>query len=156
MAEADEALGKALQKAYRLLALRGRSEKELRDKLREKGVAESVIHQAMEKLADLKYLDDASFARQWARKLAVNNLYGNRRIDLSLREKGVSPAVIDGAIEDARRELSEQAAIEKLIRKKTGRRTLEDMDMRGKHRLYQWLVGKGFPADMIYERLKDL
>jgi len=156
MTEADEALGKALQKAYRLLALRPRSERELRDKLREKGVAEAVIHKVIEKLADLKYLNDASFARQWARKLAVNNLYGNRRIELSLREKGISDASIDRAIEEARMELSEKKAIEKLIQKKTGRRFGDEMDIREKHRLYQWLVGKGFPADIIYERLKDL
>jgi regulatory protein len=156
MMEADEALGKALKKAYRLLALRARSEMELRDRLREKGVAESVINKVIAKLADLKYLDDASFAGQWARNLVVNKLYGNRRIELSLREKGIPPAAIDLAIEEARMELSERAAVEKLIQKKTGRRKSADMDIREKHRLYQWLMGKGFPADMIYAKLKDL
>jgi regulatory protein len=156
MTEADEAFGKALHKAYRFLALRARSERELRDKLLEKGFAESVINKVITKLADLKYLDDNSFAGQWARNLAVNKLYGNRRIKLSLREKGIPQAAIDQAIEEARMELSERVAVEKLIQKKTGRRKSVDMDIREKHRLYQWLVGKGFPVDLIYERLKDL
>jgi regulatory protein len=156
MAEADEAFGKAMQKAYRFLALRARSERELRDKLREKGFVEPVINKVIAKLADLKYLDDASFAGQWARNLVINKLYGNRRIELSLREKGIPPVTIDQAIEEARMELSERAAVEKLIQKKAGRRTGTDVDIRAKHRLYQWLIGKGFPADMIYAILKDL
>ncbi|MBN1664631.1 MAG: regulatory protein RecX [Deltaproteobacteria bacterium] len=156
MTEADEAVGKALNKAYRFLALRARSEKELRDKLREKGIPEQVIHQVIEKLAELQYLDDGAFAGQWARNLAVNRLYGNRRIEISLREKGILPGAIDRAIEEARLELSEKAAVEKLIQKKIGRRKSTETDIREKHRLYQWLVGRGFPADVIFERLKDL
>lgn len=156
MTEAEAALGKAMQKAFRLLALRARSKMELCEKLREKGIAEPVLNKVMAKLADLKYLDDTSFAGQWARNLAVNKLYGNRRIELSLREKGIPDAVIDRTIEEAREELSEKAAIEKLIRKKTSRRKSTEMDIREKHRLYQWLMGKGFASALIYERLKDL
>lgn len=153
---ADAVLAKALQKAFRLLSLRARSERELREKLREKGFAESVLNKVMAKLADLKYLDDTSFAGQWARNFAVNKLYGNRRIQISLREKGIPDAMIDRAIEEARSELSEKAAIEKLIKKKIDGRKSTGIDIRDKQRLYRWLMGKGFAADMIYEKLKDL
>lgn len=156
MAEADE-LRKALNKAYRLLGVRSRSGREIRQKLRDKGIAEPVLEKAMERLAELNYLDDAAFACQWARNLAVNKLYGNRRIEMSLREKGISEAVVDAAIAQAREELSEQAAVERLIiRKAQRRRGDEGMDVKEKHRLYQWIVGKGFASDMVYERLKDL
>ena len=55
-------LAAAKQKAYRLLSLRPHSEKELEKKLREKGFPAVVIKEALEKLHDLKYLNDASFA----------------------------------------------------------------------------------------------
>ncbi|MBN1381240.1 MAG: regulatory protein RecX [Deltaproteobacteria bacterium] len=155
-ADTDAALAKAMRKAYRLLALRARSEKELRDKLKEKGFAESVLNKVIIKLADFKYLDDASFAGQWARNLAVNKLHGNRRIRISLREKGIPDVMIEKAIDEARDELSEQAAIEKLIKKRIDRRKIVEMDSREKHRLYQWLTGKGFASEMIYKKIKDL
>ena len=83
-------LAAALQKAYRLLSLRPHSEKELEKKLREKGFPAVVIKETLEKLHDLKYLNDASFAVSLARNLAVNKLWGNRKIALSLREKGIA------------------------------------------------------------------
>ena len=80
---------KAKQRAFRLLAMRARSEKELRSKLREKGFDESVVEAVASRLRELNYLNDESFAREWARNLAVNKLFGNRRIEASLMEKGV-------------------------------------------------------------------
>jgi len=77
----------AKQKAFRLLALRPHSEKELEKKLREKGFPAVVIKETLEKLHDLKYLNDASFANQWARNLVVNKLWGNKKIFASLRGK---------------------------------------------------------------------
>ncbi len=111
-------LAAAKQKAYRLLSLRPHSEKELEKKLREKGFPAVVIKEALEKLHDLKYLNDASFAVQWARNLAVNKLWGNRKIIASLREKGVAAELIDAAMEKARQEISEEEAIAFLIKKK--------------------------------------
>lgn len=108
----------AQQKAYRLLSLRPRSEKELKKKLREKGFSPPVVEEVLEKLRELKYLDDESFARQWARNLAVNKLWGNKKIILSLQEKGIEGDLIGEAVEKARQEISEEEAAEFLVNKK--------------------------------------
>ena len=115
-------LAAALQKAYRLLSMRPHSEKELGKKLREKGFSLDVVKEALEKLHELKYLDDALFARQWARNLAVNKFGGNRKIIVSLREKGVSAELISAAIDEVRREISEEEAITYLFKKKASRK----------------------------------
>ena len=116
-------LAAAKQKAYRLLSMRPHSEKELAKKLRDKGFPETVIKEALEKLHDLKYLDDASFAMQQARNLAVNKLWGDRRISDDLREKGIAAGLIAQAIAAARQELPQDEAVTILIRKKTTGRT---------------------------------
>ena len=87
-------LAAAKQQAYRLLSMRPHSEKELEKKLREKGFPAAVVKEALEKLHDLKYLDDASFAVQWARNLAINKLWGDKKIFVNLREKGVEAELI--------------------------------------------------------------
>ena len=146
-------LAAAKQKAYRLLSIRPHSEKELEKKLRGKGFSAAVVNEALEKLHDLKYLDDASFAVQWAHNLAVNKLRGNRKIIASLREKGVVAELILAAVEEARREISEEEAIAFLIKKKASRKKLDILDLKEKKRIFQSLMGRGFPPGLILKKL---
>ena len=146
-------LAAAKQKAYRLLSMRPHSEKELEKKLREKGFPAVVIKEALEKLHDLKYLNDESFAIGWARDLAVNKLRGNRKIIASLREKGVAPQLIDGAIAAARLEISEEAAIAILVSKKAAKKKSVTFDIKEKQRIFQNLMGRGFPPGLILNKL---
>ncbi len=93
-------LAAAKQKAYRLLSLRPHAEKELGKKLREKGFSAAVVKEALEKLRELNYLNDASFAVQRARDLAVNKLWGDKKIFVNLREKGVEAELIPAAVDE--------------------------------------------------------
>jgi regulatory protein len=146
-------LAAALQKAYRLLSIRPHSEKELEKKLRGKGFSAAVVKEALEKLHDLKYLNDASFAVQWARNLAVNKLWGDKKIFVNLREKGVEAELISAAVEKARREISEEKAIAFLIKKKASRKKLDIFDLKEKKRIFQSLMGRGFPPGLILKKL---
>ncbi len=144
---------KAKQRAFRLLAIRARSEKELRSKLKEKGYDESIVGGVTARLRELRYLDDESFARSWARNLAVNRLWGNIRIEASLRDKGIPRELIERVIKEVREELSEQKALVELLRKKEGARTTK-MDGKDKRRLVRSLMGKGFPLDLIFDVIR--
>ena len=146
-------LAAAKQKAYRLLSLRPHSEKELEKKLREKGFPAVVIKETLEKLHDLKYLNDASFAKSLARNLAVNKLWGNRKIIASLQEKGVATQLIADAIAAARFEISEEEAIAILVKKKAAKKKLTVFDVKEKHRIFQSLMGRGFPPGLILNKL---
>lgn len=146
-------LAAAKQKAYRLLSLRPHSEKELEKKLRGKGFPAAVVKDVLEKLHELNYLDDEAFAMQWARNLAVNKLWGNKKITSSLREKGVAADLIDAAIEVVRREISEEEAAVILIKKKVARGKIDVMDIKEKKKIFQSLMGRGFPTGLILNKL---
>jgi regulatory protein len=135
------------------LSLRPHSEKELEKKLREKGFPAVVIKETLEKLHDLKYLNDASFAVSLARNLAVNKLWGNKKIALNLREKGIATDLIDLSMEQARQELPEEEAIEALIKKKAAKKKLTAFDVKEKQRIFQSLMGRGFPPGLILNKL---
>ena len=143
----------AKQKAFRLLSLRPHSEKELEKKLREKGFPAVVVKETLEKLHDLKYLNDASFANQWARNLVVNKFWGNKKVIASLREKGVTAELINPSIEKAREEVSEEEAIEILIKKKAAKKKLTAFDVKEKQKNFQALMGRGFPPGLILNKL---
>lgn len=149
---------KAKQKAFRLLLVRPRSTKELRLKLRERGFEETVVNNVIDRLLELKYLDDETFAKGWARNLAVNRLWGNRKIEISLLEKGISRELIDKAIARAREEIGERGAIEKLVEKKCGKAVaLEENTMfisaNKKGRLIRNLMSRSFPLELIFDVL---
>jgi regulatory protein len=143
----------ALQRAYRLLTLRAHSAHEIEKKLRERGFPTTVIKEALEKLHDLKYLDDGSFAFQWTRNLAANKLWGNRKIFASLQEKGIAAHLIGKAIEDVRQEISEEEAVSLLIKKKITGKKINLQDVKDKKRILQNLLAKGFPAGLILIKL---
>jgi regulatory protein len=145
---------KAKQRAFRLLAIRARSERELRTKLKEKGYDESVVGDVTARLRELRYLDDESFAKSWTRNLAVNRLWGNIRIEASLRDKGIPRELIERVIREVREELSEQKALRAILKKKEKSLTMK-MDGRNKRRLARSLMGKGFPLDLIFDVLNE-
>jgi regulatory protein len=154
--EDDPQRRRAEKKAYRLLALRAHSEKELRAKLLAAGFAEGIVAAAVGKCAEFGYLDDGNYARQRARNLAVNRLAGDRRIAADLRERGIADELSREAIAAVRKELSEEEAVESFLRKKTKGMAVAGMDDREKAGLARSLMGKGFPAGLVIRKLKGI
>jgi regulatory protein len=149
----DPGFEKVKQNAFRLLARRARSEKELRDKLKEKKFESGVIDRVVSRLSELNYLDDEAFARQWVRHLAINKLSGNRKIEASLREKGIAKDLGERMIAEIRGDFPENEALEKLVRRKLkGGRP----DAGEKRSLAQYLLGRGFAPDLIFEMIRGM
>jgi regulatory protein len=144
---------KATQYAYRILAARPLSEKEFRLKLRRKGCDGSVVEAVTERFRELGYLNDAVIAGQLARTLAVSRLWGDRRIAISLKAKGLDRELIEAAIVLARQELTERAAVRQLLTKKGKGRIAVPENNAEKRKLLQSLMGKGFPPGLIFEVL---
>jgi len=144
---------KAFEKALRLLSLRDHSCREMRSKLSERGYSGPVLDRTIDRLVELKYLDDGQFAVHRARHLACNKLYGNRRIQADLLEKGMSRDITDSAISEVRLEMEEAEGLKRLIKKKHGQREAQDLDQKDRRRLVQSLLRKGYPAALIFENL---
>jgi len=144
-------LEKARLQAFRLLSLRSRGERELRDRLSENH-GPDVIDHVIRQLQEQGYLNDEDFARERARRLAMDHLKGDRAIEADLLRKGVERTVIAGAIQAAREELSDPEAIRKLIEK---RRSGSVPDRLRRDKMGRYLLSKGFPAGLIFEILNE-
>lgn len=97
----------ALEAALKYLALRERSEKEVRDRLRRSCFDEHTIRRVIDALNGHELLSDRRFAEQWAQSRIRK--YGKGRISQELRFKGVSG-------EDAQAALNEVSEEEELRR----------------------------------------
>ena len=152
-ADEEQLVRKAMERAFRLLSVRSRSRQELRAKLAEKGFGGAVLEKTFDRLAELGYLDDESFAAQWARHLAVHKLYGDNRIRASLAERGIDKESSARALYEAGKELSERERIRLLIGKKSRDRGAVGLDIREKRRIARSLLARGFTVGLIYELL---
>ncbi len=146
---------KAEAKAFRLLTRRAHSEKELRAKLTAVPFSKDIVDDVVDKCFRLGYLNDEVFAKQRARSLALNRLFGDLKISADLKERGVSSEILQGTIIQIDSEIDEMDRIRKLIEKR--RRANETLlsDERQKARLIRNLLSRGFSLALIRKTINE-
>jgi regulatory protein len=144
---------RARERALRLLALRARSRAELQKKLAEREFTKSAIDRVLENLGELGYLDDEAFAVNRARHLAVNRLYGDRKIEEQLREKGIDREAAKAAIREVREEFPELEGIARSASKKLQGRGIGGLNKKERLALARTLQGKGYHLGLILDYL---
>ncbi len=84
----------------RSLAVRMQSRAEILAKLEARDVPADVAHEALERVEEYGYLDDAALAAQLARGMRARG-YGRRRAEQKLRARGLLGSLAEGALDDA-------------------------------------------------------
>ena len=140
---------KAREAALVLLAHRPRAAEELRRRLRRKGFADEVADATVEKLEELRLVDDASFAETFVRDRVRLRPHGPRRLRQELRAKGVDEETAGAAIDGVMG--AEDASEEDLARAAAARWRLRPGEDRlaARRRLHGFLARRGFGADAI-------
>ncbi|NUO83240.1 regulatory protein RecX, partial [candidate division KSB1 bacterium] len=97
----EEEYRAALAKAYRLLGLRARSEKELREALTRAKYKAEVVETVLQKCRVQHFVDDAKFAQQFVQSRLRNRPMGRERLKIELRNKGIADAIITAVLDEA-------------------------------------------------------
>jgi regulatory protein len=139
-------LDKAYGNALRYVAMRPRSEWELQDYFRRKGIDDEASGEITDRLRNLNLLDDLAFARAWLASRRLLKSTSKRRLRLELKQKHVSDEVIAQVLEED--EADERTVLRELIEKK--RRRYPDQQ-----KLMQYLARQGFSYDDIKAALQD-
>ncbi|PSQ96316.1 MAG: recombinase RecX [Bacteroidetes bacterium SW_11_64_17] len=140
--EADEEYVDAKQTALDYLAYKPRTEQEVRRKLRKQDVSRLVIDDVIARLYELEYLDDESYAHDYAHNRFSSKKYGPVRIRRELEERGVDRHLAEAAWEHAE--------------KRWPRLADEDDPRRRRQKLYRYLRRRGFTSDTIRPILDEL
>lgn len=133
-----------------MLEARARAVAELRRLLLKKGEPAADVDDAIARLQRSGLLDDANFARQFARSRATGPGLSRRRVQLELARRGVPRDVSDAAIADvfAEEGLGDEATIDRVARKKL--RTLATLDeTTQRRRLYSFLARRGYDGEDV-------
>ena len=145
----EEKLKKYLENCYRYLAIRNRSEKEIRDYLIKKKAELEIIDSIIELLKKQKFLNDEEFARGWVRQRAQFRPKGKTALKYELKLKGITPDIIEKVLAEEQEDVPDQLSqakrlIEKRVQKLKGAPRQEIYNKVG-----AFLARRGFDWDTI-------
>jgi len=141
----EEQLYEARQYAFLLLSYKARTTSELRQRLTRKGYSPDVISHTLQRLTELKMIDDAGFARRFTEDRVTIGHKGKWRIRGELLKRGVAKEHIEDALATAP---DETAAAREVAEKYLSRNRRLEPDVL-KRRLYALLARRGFSPDTI-------
>ena len=134
--------------AIRALLRRAHSIFEMRQSLERRTEDVALVRGVLVRLKETKLLDDARYAREFARSRAANRIQGRFRIARELRARGIPDRHIETALEEAFAETSEEDLLKKRLARKL-RLIRGPLDERKRASLYGSLLRSGFSSDLI-------
>ena len=168
-------VGKLMDRMYGLLSVRMRSEKEIRDYLRnlsfkrkvkeQEELSEVVVEALITKLKARDLINDERFAREWVEARRKSKFLGINALKAELYTKGISREVIESELDSRLRgndtsaslcdnsESEEQLAFRALEKKVKNPEMLEDM--KEKQRILGFLMRKGFSYDIALDAIEN-
>lgn len=106
----------------------------------------------MEKLRSLNYVNDDTFARNWARFRAQSRGYGPNRIAQELRAKGIAPALLREVVSELFTEMDETEIAKRILAKRFTGQDLSEPKARG--RAAAFLQRRGYSSKVIFDLLR--
>jgi regulatory protein len=141
--------------ALKILTRRAHSVHEMKQALSRRCDDSSLVKAVIDRLKRAGLIDDARYARQFARQRTENRKQGKFRIARDLRARGVPDRHIDAALEEAAAHTDEAATVRQRIQRKL-RASRGEMDDRKLASIYRSLLRAGFSADVVRRDLKSL
>jgi len=143
---------KAKQYAFKLLSYRGRSEKELKERLAKKGFSKTVASSTIQDLKHLGLIDDRSLAETLKREALSTKLLSQEGAKKLLLHRGIPHEIIKQVLDYD--ETVDISNARRLVNKKL--KTLRNYSSwHVKRRLYSLLSRRGYSSDTIQKVLKE-
>lgn len=138
---------KALQKLSALCAKGEHSTGEADTKMRQWGLPAEARARVIAKLVNAKFIDDSRFASFFIHDKIKFNHWGRRKIEVSLRQKGVDSQIIAEALDEIPNE--EYLEILRPMIHSKMETVKAETDYERAMKTIKWAVGRGFSLDLI-------
>ncbi len=141
--------------AIKALMRRAHSVHEMKKKLERRSDNKLLVQLVMARLKENGLIDDARYAKQFARQRTQSRKQGKFRIARDLRGRGIPDRHIEAALEEAAKETDENAMVRQRIERKL-RSYRGEIDEKKLASTYRSLLRAGFSADVVRQELKRL
>ena len=141
----------ALIKISSFCAYQERTQQEIRDKLYAFGLHKDIVEELISKLVSENLINEERFAKTYAGGKFRIKKWGRVKIKEALKSKGISEYCIKKGLQeiDAKDYL---VTLLSLIEKRAAKEKEKD-EYKRKHKIAQYLVGKGYEADLVWYTL---
>ena len=150
----SEAVRDAMSVAMAALGRRALSRAELERRLAAAEFTEATIAAVLQRLEELRLIDDRALAERVARHRFEAGRAGRYRVRAELKRRGVSEQLVDDAIASSVPAEGERASarseLERFVRSRARRRETRE---RTAAAAFRHLVGRGYPADLVRDLL---
>ncbi len=151
----DEA--QLLDYAAKSLGARMQSERDLRRKLLDRAepgpAGVEATNNVLAKLKELNYISDERFAADFTKLRQENRVFGKRRVQQDLQQKGISGELITTTLATAYDGLDEAALVRQHMERK---RLKAPTDDKSTARILRRLTAAGFGSKAIFKVLREL
>jgi regulatory protein len=141
--------------AVRALMQRAHSVHEMKTKLERRSDNKLLVQLVMARLKENGMIDDARYAKQFARQRTESRKQGKFRVARDLRARGIPDRHIDSALEEVAQNTDEAGMVRQRIARKL-RSSRGELDERKMASIYRSLLRAGFSADVIRRELRSL
>jgi regulatory protein len=141
--------------ALRALARRAHSVHEMKKKLERRSDNKLLVQLVMARLKENGLIDDARYAKQFARQRTESRKQGKFRIARDLRGRGIPDRHIEAALEETAKSTDEGAMVRQRIERKL-RSFRGEIDEKKMASMYRSLLRAGFSADIVRRELRSL
>lgn len=137
----------------RLLTAAPRTREQLASALRRRRVPDEVAEAVLGRLADVRLIDDAAFARAWVETRHHGRGLARRALSAELRQRGVAAEEVRAAV-GSLRDQDELAAARRLVARRVEASQGRPLPARVRH-LVGMLARKGYPAGLAYQVVRE-
>lgn len=137
--------------SLKYLSFRSHSTKEIKDYLLRKNFVEHTINAVIQKLTDLKFLDDVEFARTWIESRQKYKGKSKFILKRELRLKGLSEDIIEPLLKEAQDDLATAQTLFDKKKKTLGKLPSQEF----KKKIGLFLQQKGFSFGIIIKLLRE-
>lgn len=132
--------------ALKVIEFKDRTEKEIREKLTQKGYDENIIEDEIVFLKNYGFINDLRYAERFISDAINLKKWGRTRMRAELLRKGVDREIIDNAVEDAFMDVDDDRLLNEM------RRRFKNSDLsniKERTRIFNFYMRRGFSPDEI-------
>jgi regulatory protein len=141
--------------AVRALMRRAHSVHEMKQKLERRSNNKLLVQVVMARLKENGQIDDAKYAKQFARQRTEGRKQGKFRVARDLRARGVPDQHIDAALKETAEQNDEATMVRQRIERKL-RAYRGEIDEKKMASIYGSLLRAGFSSDVVRRELKAM
>ena len=147
---AEVILKRAKLRALHLLNTMGRTEAQLRQKLKQDGYTNDIVEEVVRYVKSFGYINDEEYARSFV--LNRKDKKSKKELYIQLTQKGISSEIIEDIFEEYYDSDTAKDAIMSIIKRK--KYDLDTSDLKEKHKMMAYLTRKGFHYEDIRRVLR--